>query len=320
MFLSTRLRMTTPRRSWIGLVLVLALVVSLAAHFAANPGSETRSVMAARPVMADLNNMQLSFIPNMGQADPAGQYHVRSMGGTLYFTNENVVFVLPSEPLDSNESVTSYVVRLNFEGANPAPTFSSLDRLPGLANYFKGDDPAQWHSNVPMYGGIQYNQIYPGIDLRYEGSEGVLKGSYVVAPGVDPAQIRWSYAQSDSVALDATSGDLRIQLPQLEGEDPAEIVERAPVAWQTIDGEQVPVDVRYALDAGSVSFVVGDYDPAYELVLDPILQYSSYYGGSLVDQAYSMAADTEGNVYLTGLTMGGTFLTVQPYQAAVLGG
>lgn len=84
-------------------------------------------------------------------------------------------------------------VRVRLDGANPSPAVVGTTPLPGVAHFFFGDRPEQQYTNVPTYGGIRYQDVYPGIDLRYDGSTGQLKSTYVVAPGVDPAQIRRSW-------------------------------------------------------------------------------------------------------------------------------
>src|SRR6185436_14451229 len=105
------------------------------------------------------------------------------------------------------------VVRLGFEGANPTPTVQGAERLPGIVNYFLGNDPARWRTNVPTYAGIVYTELYGGIGLRYDGHEGTLKGTYTIAAGADPRAIRWRYEGARAVQVDAATGDLRVELP-----------------------------------------------------------------------------------------------------------
>jgi hypothetical protein len=191
----------------------------------------------------------------------------------------------------------SAVLRLRFQGANPDTQVVGQDRLAGIVNYYLGNDPASWRSGVPTYGRIAYEQIYPGIDLLYSGSEGLLKGAYVVAAGADPGAIRWQYDGASSVRL--RKGELQIRMT--ETGDAAPIVEQEPVAWQTVDGQRAAVPVRYAIRRdGSLGFVVGKYDQTRPLLIDPTLDYSTYVGSSRAEGVYDMALDADHNVYVTG--------------------
>jgi hypothetical protein len=68
-----------------------------------------------------------------------------------------------------------------------------IEQQPMTLNYFIGNDPAGWHTNIPTFMGVVYQQLYPGIDLRYDTIDGQMKGTYIVAPGIRPEQIRWRY-------------------------------------------------------------------------------------------------------------------------------
>ena len=162
--------------------------------------------------------MPLSFVPNAGQTDEAVHFQVRSLGGTLFFTPGEVVLSLPfSSPQESVVSVgtqravslpsptftidtprsndeipqpVATILRLRFEDANPAAEIIAGEALPGVVNYFLGNDPAQWRTDVPTYAGVAYQDLYAGIDLAYDGTEGLLKGTYMVAAGVTTARSR----------------------------------------------------------------------------------------------------------------------------------
>ncbi len=290
---------------------------------------------------ASYGNLPLSFIANAGQIDPAVHFQVRSGGGTLSFESEGVTLSLPSaiprrglkptgyqtDPLKgvkpllrtlpsgsgASDDAVMHVLRLSFDGANPNARLNGADQLPGIANFFIGSDPSQWHTNVPTYAGVVYHDLYPGVDLQYAGHAGLLKGTYTLAAGVDPALIRWRYVGADSVNLDSATGNLTIHAA-----DNLTLTEQAPIAWQTRDGKQVPVTVGYAVNAdGSVQFAPGSYDRALPLVIDPGLVYSSFLGGTGNPGALGegIAIDGSGTVYVTGFTTSGFPTTPGAFQS-----
>ena len=325
-----------------GLVLVLIILALLAVPQSAAVLSNPTSAPA--PAIApDFGKLPLSFVPNAGQTDPAVRFEVRGMGGMIFFKANEVVLSLPTEaqsparqdtalaPLDrlreerlavAKAAAPPSVVRLRFEGANLAPEVMGTERLPGIVNYFIGNDPAKWRTNLPTYASIVYHQLYPGIDLHYDGTEGVLKGTYAVAPHADPTRIRWRYDGATSVRVDEATGDLVIDLAGVGGgSEGRRLTEHAPLAWQGINGQRVPVSARYTmLEDGSIGFVLGDYDTTQRLMIDPTLIYSTYLGGNRSDEGWSIAVDSEGNIYITGFTPSTNFPTTNPLQASYGGG
>ncbi|MEP7286068.1 MAG: SBBP repeat-containing protein [Chloroflexota bacterium] len=280
-----------------------------------------------------------SFIANAGQLDPSVRFEVRSNAGHLFFTPQGVTLALTAKsnspkpmddrsvtlrhtpPIDTTPQ-TNVAVRVNFDGSNPNAILGGADQQPGIANFFIGNDPAQWHSNVPTFAGVTYHDLYPGIDLTYNGHGGVLKGTYTVAPGIDPSLIRWHYDGATDTRLDPTSGDLLI-----EAANGLMLTEQVPEVWQTdTNGLQHPVAAHYTLVTdGTVQFTLGAYDPALALVIDPGLVYSTYLGGIGDDFAYGIAVDSSGNAYVTGQTANvsfprtnGAFQTVGSYDSFVV--
>jgi len=317
----------------LSLVTVLALtgtffVTKKAAHAA--PSANKASDETAGTVYGSLPT---AFIANGGQLDASVHYEVRSSAGHLFFTPQGVTLALtaadnaPVAPHDIQPATqrvkpavdaapqTSIAVRVSFDGANPNPVLGGADQLPGIANFFIGSDPSQWHTNVPTYAGVAYRDLYTGIDLSYTGHVGVLKGTYTVAPGADPALIRWRYVGADATHIDATTGNLLIDAPA-----GVTLTEQVPEAWQVgADGVQRAVTTHYALtEDGAAQFTVGEYDHAQPLVIDPGLVYSTYLGGG-GDRGSGIAVDSSGSAYVTG-TAGTNFpITTGAYQTT-LGG
>jgi hypothetical protein len=249
--------------------------------------------------------LPLSFVPNAGQSDAAVHYQAQGMGGTLFFEDDTVTLSLPETH-----------VYLRFEGVNAARRVVNAEKLPGTVNYFIGNQPSNWHTDLPTYAGIVYEQLYPGIDLHYDGSQKMLKGTYTVAPHANPSNIRWRYEGVTSTRVDEQTGDLLLTL-----DDGSTLTEKAPSAWQTSAGTRVSVPVKYALmEDDSIGFALGDYEPNAPLTIDPLLIYSTFLGGNGFDGAKSVAVDSAGNAYITGETRSTNFPTQNAISNTLNGG
>lgn len=163
-------------------------------------------------------------------------------------------------------------VRMQFFGSTGASL--SADHLPSeVIHDFAGPGPKSWRIAAPAYGLLTYRQLYRGIDLQYEGLPGRFKGTYTVAPGADPATIRWRYQGAASVEI-SQAGELWVELPgrPVTG---AYLIEGAPLAWQEVGGRKVIVAAEYRMNEdGSISYELGAYDTSRPLVIDPIVSLS----------------------------------------------
>ena len=297
-------------RACIGLgILMLALAgLSRLWPTAVGPPLAGAEIDAAQ-IQATLAKLPLSFVANAGQTHPAVRFHVRGAGHTIFFTPEEVVFSASQEV--DGERVSS-VVRLRLVGANPEPVVEGLERLPGVANYFVGDR-SQWRTGVPTYGAVAYRAVYPGIDLVYRGTAGRLKSEFRVAPGADPGQIRLAYSGVESMRLRV---DGALVLATALGE----LIEESPAVYQEIDGRRVEVAGSYRLlGEGHVGFALGAYDADYPLVIDPTLSYSTYLGGSGIEDGKDIAV-YGGYAYVTGTTTSTDFPTPNASQDSHAGG
>ena len=264
-----------------------------------------------------ISRRSTAFAVNAGQIDSRVLFHALGSATPLFFARQEVVFPLPSpgraaklsgDLLVQGESVRdtpsdSAILHLRFEGANPEARVVGEDQLTGIVNYFIGNDPSKWRTNVPTYGSITYEGLYPGIDLVYDGREGILKGTYIVAPGADTGDIRWRYDGASSV--DIANGELLISVTETrEAATVAHrLVERKPVAWQTVAGNRTLVSVHYVIHGdGDIGFESGEYDATRPLIIDPTLDYSTYLGGSGEDSSWGIAVDSGNNIIVTGST------------------
>ena len=269
------------------------------------------------------NQRPTVFTPHPGQTDSAILFRtlgsaLRPSGqaGALLFSQHEILFPLAGytgagallwnrpaagEPTAAAAAEPS-MLRLQFVGSSPETRVIGADALPGVVNYFLGDDPANWRTGLPTYESVVYQHLYPGIDLHYKGAEGTLKGTFLVAPGADPDDIRWRYEGAADVRVDDGTGNLLVEVQSAVQNPQSTIVEHQPVAWQTISGRRVPIEVQFAIQNAIVSFDLGNYNPAYPLTIDPTLDYGTYWGAGGCEGSYQMALDANQKVYITGPT------------------
>jgi hypothetical protein len=214
-------------------------------------------------------------------------------------------------------------------GGNANPRVMGEDPLPGKVNYFLGNDSSQWHTNIPTYGMVEYQQVYPGIDMVYYGSGQQLEYDFVVAPGADPSVIRLGFAGADGVVVNG-QGNLVLHAG---GQD---LLQHKPTVYQEVNGTrqeiaghfmllQTPpsllVTSHSPLATPQVAFQLAPYDTGQPLVIDPVLSYSTYFGSSGDDYSTGIAVDpTTGDVLVTGATTSTNFPTANPIQPNFGGG
>ncbi|MFM2126038.1 MAG: hypothetical protein RL328_2489, partial [Acidobacteriota bacterium] len=249
--------------------------------------------------IAGASGLPAVFVPNAGQAPEAVRFVAEAGGVRAGFLRDGVVFVRPGASL-----------RMRFVGAGEA-VLDGEHPLEGRANFLLGE-PEAWRSGVPMFAGVVYRGLYPGIDAAYGVEEDALKSEYRVAAGADASRIRMEYPGA-RVWVDG-AGDLRVRTAD------GEFRERRPVAYLVAsNGSHQEVRVRYrVLSDGAVGFDAGVYDRP--LVIDPVITYSTYLGGSGTTAVTSVARDGLGNLYAAGWTDSVDFPIAGAYQASNRGG
>jgi hypothetical protein len=285
--------------------------------------------MQKAQLAADYGKLPLSFEANEGQTDGRVKFLSRGSGYGLYLTSDEAVLALNGHPCKSGAPAHSSqssqernqagcgsddaVVTMRLAGrANLTASLAGEEPLPGTANYFVGGDPAAWRTAVPTYAKVRYTDVYPGVDLLYYGNQRQLEYDFAVAPHADPRAIRLQFSGVTKLKLDP-DGDLIVSAKN------GDIAFRKPVIYQERDGRRDLIAGRFTLGRRhTVSFALNDYDHSRPLIIDPVLAYSTYLGGSGInngDAAFAIAVDSSGDAYVTGMTDSVNFpLTSGSYQ------
>ena len=281
-------------------------------------------VQAQSGAGAGYGQLPLAFESNEGQSDSRVKFLCRGAGYGLFLTGSDTVLTLVRPaPRGKALAAKSDVLRFSLVGANPSPRIEAFEPSPGKSNYFIGSDPSHWRTNIPQYARVKAEQVYPGIDLVYYGRQRQLEYDFRVAPGADPAAIRFSVEGAQKASLNAR-GDLVLEM---RGGD---VIEQAPAIYQEAGGKREPVGGGFEMrrigpgPGWAVGFRVAAYDRARPLVIDPALAYSTYLGGNPAangDGCYGIAVNGSGNAYVTGYTSSMNFpTTAGAYQSKLSSG
>ena len=257
--------------------------------------------VSARPV--------LTFEENRGQVDARFRFLTRDGGHTVYLRADGYSLVLPSaagysarrggsitESPETLRQAPAHVIRARLHGADPSARCRGQGPRDTRSHYLFGSDPSRWQVDVPHYERVVCEGVYAGIDVAYYGHANGLEFDFILAPKADPAQIRLAFEGVEGLDLDS-EGDLLLRTPDRL------VRQSKPTTYQVIAGETVPVAGGYVVRANNqVGFEVANYDPAEPLVIDPVINWATFLGGSADDIAEAVAVDADGNVYVTGRT------------------
>jgi hypothetical protein len=256
---------------------------------------------AAQPVALPAN-LPLYFEASQGQANVPAQFIARGLNYQFLIAPTEAQIVL------RQTTAESAVVRMQFVGANAQAPVSGDAELPGKINHLTGNDPAQWRVGLAMFAKVRVGGLYPGVNLVYYGNQQQLEYDFDIAPGANPRVIAMHFDGVDKISINP-QGELILSLAG------GKIRQPKPVIYQTVDGVRKEIAGGYQLvDTHTVAFAVGQYDHSQPLIIDPVLSYSTYFGGSAGDTAYAVALDASGNVYITGQTFSKEFSTTNAFS------
>ncbi|QPJ61781.1 MAG: hypothetical protein G3M70_07750 [Candidatus Nitronauta litoralis] len=269
--------------------------------------------------------MPLLFEKNEGQVSDQVKFLSRGRGYNFYLTPTESVMVLSkavedkttatnvsrkSDPLNRLASLENppkmerAVVRMQVVGANDKAVIKGEEKLASTSNYFIGNDQSKWRQGVANYKKVHYEDVYEGIDLVYYGNQNKLEYDFIVKPGANPNNIELKFSGADKVSLD-DQGNLVLQT------NVGDVVQHAPIIYQIINGKRETVKGEYILKQNNrVAFHITSYNPDHNLVIDPVLGFSTYFGGSGKDLSWSIAADENNNIYVTGNSSSPDFPTL----------
>jgi hypothetical protein len=255
-----------------------------------------------RQLAASYGSLPLSFERYSGQADGGVRFLARSGAYAIRLTANGMMLELPGRPRRTS-------VKMALKGSRNVDALpSGEDELPGKVNYLIGNDPSQWHTDVPTFSKVRYHNIYRGVDLVYYGNHRQLEYDFLVAPGGDPQSIRVEFEGVSQLQV-TPGGDLVATASR------GSVKLHKPVVYREAEGARKLVASSFAVDGGrTVGFRLGTYDRRKPLVIDPVLVFSTFLGGSVGDVANAIATDASGNLYVAGRTQSPDF----PVTAAAL--
>jgi len=290
------------------------------------------AVPKVAPVKPDWRNaygeLPLAFEANQGQTAADVRFLSRGDSYSLFLTGQEAVFALrksapnagPRPDRTKLSKVRSKsrgeeklaVLRMRLHGANPNATVAGVNRMPTRVNYFIGNDPKKWRTDIPVYSQVKYQEVYPGVDLLFYGNQRRLEYDFLVAPGADVKAIALDIQGANKLGIDQ-HGNL---LMKVAG---GEVELQKPIIYQEVNGERREIAGNYAIaNHHEVSFSISNYDRTLPLTIDPVLNYVTHLGGSgnlggfVGDEAFGIALDSAGDAYVAGLTASADFPPQNP--------
>ncbi len=279
--------------------------------FAPLPGTPARTVGAPErsALQHAYGRLPLSFEQNRGQFDRRAAFVARGSGYTLLLTKRSAVLSLAAGASRGHEPTRAAALSIGLVGASASTRLAGEHGLPGTVNHLTGGHRARWRTGVPTYSRVAYRDLWPGIGASFYGHGGQLEYDFNLAAGANPGRIGLSFGGAKSV-VQAPGGALLLRLAG------GNVRQLQPHAYQTVAGVRHTVASRYVIERGRIGVRLGAYDHRLPLVIDPVLAYSTYLGGSSDDAGFGIAVDAAGSAYVTGYAVSTNFPTKNALQPA----
>ncbi len=250
----------------------------------------------------------LAFKENKNQWDSRILFETEFHNGSLFLCKTNLTFVL-EDSADMNRmrrshhphlykpdmdlTIHGHVFRENFLNANADCKIAGNEKQKEYYNFYIGKDPKRWASRVGGYRHVVYQNVYNNIDLDVASVSVSVKYDFVVKPGGNSEDVLINYEGLDGIAM--LNGDLILKTSV------GKVVDTKPYAYQVVNGQKQQVACNFKLSGNNVSFVFPDgYNKTADLIIDPILIFSTFSGSTTDNFGYSATYDSKGNAYAAG--------------------
>jgi hypothetical protein len=273
------------------------------------------TLLTAAPAQAQRVSRPLTFEQNRGQAPNEVKWIGEGSSYRILLERDGATFLLPDKnnmramagrrpvPIDRSFQMNYSVIRMKLAGSRPWKGISGVEPTGGVSNYLSPTDGKSWISNVPQYQRVKVAGVYPGIDLVFYTNDHDLEYDFVVAPGADPNQVQVVFEGMKGMHVDDKSGDLLLTAP-----DGSELRQFRPKVYQQIANKRVEIAGGYRmLGQERAAFTLAAYDRTRALVIDPKVDFTTFYGGNSADVPLAIAVDDDGNSYITGFTSSRNF-------------
>jgi PKD repeat protein len=284
-----------------------ALLLALLFTFSANAGSN-----------------RVEYVENGGQWESNVLYQGNLVDGKVYAERNRLTYVFYSrEDLEAvheladnsanpnaaieNSIIRAHAIRVSYLNSNTEVSISASDIADGILNYFTGNDPSKWASNLHAYHSVNYSNLYEGIDMKLYSNQHNLEYDFIVNPGRSVSTIAMRYDGAEDLSI--SEGNLLIRTSVNT------VTELMPVAYQVVNSQRVAVRCNYVLNGNTVTFETDPYDTSIPLVIDPVLVASTYMGSSVDSWGQCASYDDAGNPISAGRCFGtGYPVTVGAFQ------